>query len=165
MTKLGPVLLGNKPLHVFTIRKCQLDLIQALEKCHRLEHKVIESQRGKKLMVYNVENCKDVLSDFKNQSFLKKHGFAHFTLKDYIAYFEKSLSKDEIPHIMGLFFGYPLKDVIGFMEGSIRKTKVQGWCVFGDPRLSDQIYRGFSKAEEKMKSLLSEKSLHSILSL
>lgn len=165
MTKLGPVVLGSKPLHIFTLRKDQEDLLGALEKCKRLEFKIITSKRGTKLMVYNIENCETILRDKKNQRFLRKHGFAHFDLKAYIAYFERALSRDEMPHIMGLFFGYPLKDVIGFMEGSIKKTKVQGWCVFGDPKLSDQTYQHFSHAEEKMKTILSNRGLQAILSM
>lgn len=159
MTKLGPVVFGNKPLHVFTMRKGIDQFAEALSHCNRIKFEIIHASKGMKVLVYNEANCLRVLQDKRNLNFLRSEGF-EMTLQDYIYYFVCALERNEMPHIMGLFFGYPLKDVLGFMGNpKLKKTKVQGWCVFGDPKVSDRVYHSFTKAEEKMKYLLSRKGL------
>ncbi len=159
LTKIGPLVFDKKPLHVFTIREGLEDFILAIESCSKLDYRIIHSQRGTKLMIYNIKNCEEVINNKTNNKFLKRQGY-HLDLNGYLNYFEKELSKDKIPHIIGLFFGYPLKDVMGYMGYiDLEKTKVQGWCVFGNPSLSDRIYHSFIKAEDRMSKYLIENGI------
>lgn len=156
LTKLGPVIFGSKPIHLFSFKEHPYDLIHALNRCQKVKYRLIESVKDIKVLIYNEKNCSELLEDKRRIRFLKSQGY-NMTLDMYLDFFESSLKANEIPHIIGIFFGYPVKDVIGFMgDKRLKKTKVQGWCVFGDPRLSDRIFSSFLLAEQRMVSLLNE---------
>lgn len=55
----------------------------------------------------------------------------------------------QIPHEIGLALGYPVKDVLGFMELlPLDNTACCGWRVYGDPKPSLQKSQAFQKARQ-----------------
>jgi len=69
------------------------------------------------------------------------------------------MEQECIPHEIGIFLGYPLKDVIGFMgHPSLKLTKINGWNVYGDSRLSDEKYIKFNNAKQQIKKMLEKVS-------
>jgi hypothetical protein len=76
------------------------------------------------------------------------------------------VKKGKIPDEIGIFLGYPLKDVMGFIgHASLKLTKVNGWRVYGDPRISDEKHNDFRKAKEYVNGLLLHNSPSNILAL
>ncbi|SHK60846.1 Protein of unknown function [Tepidibacter formicigenes DSM 15518] len=60
------------------------------------------------------------------------------------------MKNGSIPDEIGVFLGYPLKDVMGFIgHPSLKLTKIKGWRVYGDSRLSDKRYMEFFNARKK----------------
>ncbi|MCD7724150.1 MAG: DUF3793 family protein [Clostridiales bacterium] len=54
--------------------------------------------------------------------------------------------QEEFPHEIGLFLGYPLQDVIGFMKNKGSNCKCTGcWKVYGDEREASRIFAMFDK--------------------
>jgi hypothetical protein len=76
-------------------------------------------------------------------------------MEGYLNLLLDKMQTGEIPDEIGIFLGYPLKDVIGFIgHTSLKLTKINGWRVYGDPRLSDEKHNSFVKAKEHMKKML-----------
>lgn len=172
--RLAPVIYGVKPIHLFSFsgnkfsrHKCLEDLKHLLDGCNKIDNIVIDCENGGiKMLVYNKVSFNEVLEDERNQCFLRRCG--HRNVKEmewYLEYFVDSLKKNIVPHEMGLFFGYPFKDVMGFMGMTrLKHTKTRGWKVFGDSRLSDERFLAFEEAEKRIDIFTFGNSIESSLS-
>ena len=59
------------------------------------------------------------------------------------------LEKENFPHEIGLFLGYPLRDVIGFIRNEGKNCKCADcWKVYGDEREAKKIFEAFRKCRE-----------------
>ena len=53
---------------------------------------------------------------------------------------------ERFPHEIGLFLGYPLEDVIGFIENRGRNSMCSGyWKSYGDPVTAQKCYKRYRK--------------------
>ena len=96
-----------------------------------------------------------LLKDSRNIRFLEGLGHQTHEIDHYISYFANALAEGKMPHEIGLFFGYPLKDVMGFMgHSNLKKTTTFTWQVYGDPRLSIQVFKDFQDAERVLREEL-----------
>lgn len=61
----------------------------------------------------------------------------------------KSLSEGrEFPHEIGLFLGYPIEDVKGFIENKAECAKCVGcWKVYGDEEKAQKAFDKYKKCE------------------
>lgn len=67
------------------------------------------------------------------------------------------MDRDRFPHEVGLFLGYPLKDVKGFMGLSPTPFSCQGpWKIYGDPRPSLALVERHRACRQRMGELLAE---------
>jgi hypothetical protein len=69
---------------------------------------------------------------------LRKAGYTDpANLEKTLVHLQGRFSKGNFPHEIGVFLGYPLKDVIGFMGWAQLPFSSQGpWKIYGDPRES-----------------------------
>lgn len=57
---------------------------------------------------------------------------------------EKLAAGGEFPHEIGLFLGYPVEDVRGFMEQGSDRCKCTGcWKVYGDETTAKELFRKY----------------------
>lgn len=80
-------------------------------------------------------------------SFLKELGY-EYTDTDYaVGRLKKRLNEDrDFPHEIGLFLGYPLGDVIGFMKNSGRNCLYSGcWKVYCNESEAVRIFQKYKK--------------------
>ena len=62
-----------------------------------------------------------------------------------------------MPHEIGVFLGYPLKDVMGFIgHPSLKLTKVNRWRVYGHTKVSDVISQRILAAKKQIKEQLDQ---------
>ena len=89
------------------------------------------------IYIYRPSMLEPILKDAQTQNFLKKYGYqndgniedALFTLSNHLC-----LAK-EFPHEIGVFLGYPLEDVIGFIENKGQDYVYCGyWKVYSNLR-------------------------------
>lgn len=58
--------------------------------------------------------------------------------------------KEEFPHELGYFLGYPLEDVVGFIRHNGENYKCMGyWKVYSRPTEKQQIFAAYDKAKEE----------------
>jgi len=69
---------------------------------------------------------------------LRKAGYVELDdLDKTLAQLQSRFTEGNFPHEIGVFLGYPLKDVVGFMGWAQLPFSLQGpWKIFGDPRKS-----------------------------
>jgi len=87
------------------------------------------------VFVYRHNRLEQMLSDDAYQSFLAQAGYERTNLDGLLEQLAYRLrTQPEFPHEIGVFLGYPLQDVIGFIENHGRNFTCCGfWKSYGDP--------------------------------
>ena len=87
------------------------------------------------VFVYRHDRLEQLLSDDAYRNFLSEAGYAGMDLNGLLAQLAYRLrTQPEFPHEIGVFLGYPLRDVIGFIENRGRNFTCCGfWKSYGDP--------------------------------
>ena len=87
------------------------------------------------VFVYRRDRLEQMLSDDAYQSFLAQAGYERTNLDGLLEQLSYRLrTQPEFPHEIGVFLGYPLQDVIGFIENHGRNFTCCGfWKSYGDP--------------------------------
>ena len=87
------------------------------------------------VFVYRRDRLEQMLSDDAYQSFLAEAGYERTNLDGLLEQLSYRLrTQPEFPHEIGVFLGYPLQDVIGFIENHGRNFTCCGfWKSYGDP--------------------------------
>ncbi|KDR96571.1 Protein of unknown function [Peptoclostridium litorale DSM 5388] len=173
VSNLGPVIAGVKPIHLFSISPSDKLKDEKIEKihhyfsrCSKISYDIFEcSDKSTKILFYNENTLDYVLSDQKNQRFLKSHGYPlNYTMDAYLGHLIEKMRECIDAHEMGIFFGYPLKDVMGFMGNpKLKFTKMAGWRVYGDPKKSDEVFANFNSAKLWFMKMLEQNSPRELL--
>lgn len=85
--------------------------------------------------VYRTDWVDRLLSDEENCRFLAQLGYECGDTRRLIAQLSRRLClQKDFPHEVGIFLGYPLRDVEGFIDNNGRNFTVSGdWKAYGDP--------------------------------
>ncbi len=169
---LGPVILGSKPSEILNIssKDSEKDIkIKEIESffnsCVRVSYEIIYKDNGSiRILFVNKEALSKALENKKCINFLKFIGYPkEYQIDEYMNVLLERLKKDEFPHEIGIFLGYPLKDVVGFMGyGKYKFYKTKYWKIYGDPEVSDMIYNKFLEDRKTMRMMISNKSLENL---
>ena len=112
----------NKKMQRFGIR------FVVLKKCCKSDSYLI--------YVYRKKLLDPILKDAQVEAFLLDHGYEEGdSLEGMLQTLSSRLCVQEsFPHEIGIFLGYPLEDVIGFIENEGRNCTCCGyWKVYGNP--------------------------------
>ena len=149
---------GVKPANLVSISK--LSFPNAEEQVNRLISNCAGSgltiltacECAERLLVYvfRADLLEKVLSDKENVQWLSRFGYeSGDTLDEKVARMLKRLSKpcgEVFPHEVGVFLGYPLEDVQGFVRYGGREAKISGyWKVYGDEEKARRIFSEYEK--------------------
>ena len=87
------------------------------------------------VFVYRHDRLEQMLADDAYQRFLTQAGYAGTDLAGLLEQLACRLrTQPEFPHEIGVFLGYPLRDVIGFIENHGQNFTCCGfWKSYGDP--------------------------------
>lgn len=155
LVKLSPTILGIKPAELLNVKmgknfdKC----CSCLGDCKDFRFIVIRDFTNlyrRQIFFYHQGCLSEILKQKANQKFLKKIGYPlTFEINRYLEILIKKLQSNIFPHEIGIFLGYPLKDVLGYMGLSpLKVVKVKGWKYYGSETLSAVQYKRFVKARE-----------------
>ncbi len=96
--------------------------------------------------VYRETQLNLILKDSNIVSFLKNKGYNSFTIEGALASLAKQLSQTDFPHEIGVFLGYPLDDIIGFIENDGKNYKCVGcYKAYTNEEIALQTFRKFKK--------------------
>lgn len=160
LLKTAAVRSGVKPGELLRVQHCyksrnsegfnfclyRADILQTL-KLNYLELRV--EPESSLILFYHRETMAKTLSDTQNLSLLSTLGYpAGCDMDDLLFFLRERFAVEKIPHEVGVFIGYPLKDVKGFMEKLPRTPVHRGdWTVFGDASESLEKMSLYRKAE------------------
>lgn len=99
-----------------------------------------------------------LINDWKNEDvkkLAKERGYDLSSIdKSLEVLSNKLMSKDEFPHEIGIFLGYPIGDVIGFIENKGKNCKCIGcWKVYCDECKAQSMFDKFNKCRAVYKQL------------
>ncbi len=169
---LGAVILGSKPAEIINVpgskedKKIKLSQIEAFfSNCSRITYRIITTHDGgKRVLFINEKSMEKVLVNKRCINFLKFVGYpADYQLNDYMDELVFRLQSEEFPHEIGVFLGYPLKDVLGFMGyGKNELVEVRNWRIYGDKEISYEVYNNFMRDKAIMKEMIETMNINEL---
>lgn len=152
---IAPTLSGNKPSSIITLGKNNADLnilwekykYIFLEKYNLNFFELKKNQNSVTILFYYSDKLKSAIYSKKHMKFLNKFGYSEkFDLYKNM-YILKERFKEACPHEVGVFLGFPLDDVICFMEKPSKRCLMCGyWKVYNDLDLAREIFADYDKA-------------------
>ena len=123
--------------------------------CGQLQEKgvsmtCLQVLRGKALIyVYRADELEKVLRDAGVRQFLASCGYGGFDVTGALNMLRIRLSSnDGFPHEIGIFLGYPLEDVLGFMENGGKNCLSCGcWKVYSNECAALAAFRRYEKCK------------------
>ncbi len=117
----------------------------------------IKIQNGRiQVLFYHSTSLDKALCNSANLRFLRSLGYPEqYSVETYVDFLISRLYKKDFPHEIGLFLGYPLKDVLGYIgHPSLKLVKINGWKIYGNDKLSNKRYESFLQARTKIRELI-----------
>ncbi|MHB1407046.1 MAG: DUF3793 family protein [Desulfitobacteriaceae bacterium] len=165
--RIGATLAGAKPAEILTfplnkgqIRSADWERSRASFLAQRLLglREIRKANGTEQVFFYHGDALDEALTHQPHLNFLQGQGYPlHYKREDYLDLLIAKLQGENFPHEIGLFLGYPLKDVLGFMgHPALKLVKTRGWKVYGSERLSDLRYESFQDARNMVLTIMSD---------
>lgn len=102
------------------------------------------------IYVYRRSGLKRYLQNQSVQEFLYKYGYYSFDLESALRQLAGRIANSkEFPHEIGIFLGYPLGDVIGFIENEGKNSKCCGcWKVYCNECEARRTFARYKKCKD-----------------
>lgn len=149
----GPALAGIKPANIVACDKTKIkDIHSEVERlnsqlnCKDIYFRVLyEHKRRTLLIVYRSRVLKKYLAREEIADFLYSYGYPYeVTIDRYINHLATRLKEDEFPHEIGAFLGYPLHDILGFINHKNEGCLLVGeWKVYKNADEARQLFERF----------------------
>ncbi|UNC93083.1 DUF3793 family protein [Candidatus Contubernalis alkaliaceticus] len=161
--RIGATLAGVKPAELINVSSGDDAFGQwqhvkaAIKNFHDMDYIVIKVKKGRRqVLFYHGAALDQTLNSYSVQLFLKSLGYPeNYTLEGYLDCLVEKLRGESFPHEIGVFLGYPLKDVKGFLGySSLEMVQVKGWRIYGNREPSLETYHKFKEAKEEFQNLL-----------
>lgn len=153
-SSVGVVYKGIKPSEIISASKEQYENCEILR--NYIEFKIISHSSSKlRLFIYNKQALKKCLDNKHVLKYLVANGYPiEFDVDNYVERLAKRIKEgNDFPHEIGFFLGYPVKDVLGFMNIiDLPHTKTMGWRMYGNTRFSETYYHKVNDAKSEIRS-------------
>ncbi len=134
----APTLIGMKTASLFRIQKKDIpDYEECLHyfnqqfKKYGIQICILQENKSSVLLyIYESASLDHILSNPLVWDILKPFHYPNQDLTKVLEHLRKRLLEDEFPHEIGLFLGYPLYDVIHFMNKSCKCKLIGHWKVY-----------------------------------
>lgn len=129
----------------------ELERLNALFEPKGLVLTVLREREGRALMyLYRTSELAGALKCPLVQAFLRECGYDSFDMEDVLQCLRARLElSEEFPHEIGVFLGYPLSDVIGFIRNDGQNCICCGcWKVYSNECEALRAFARFRKCKE-----------------
>ncbi len=107
------------------------------------------------VLFYNEEKLNKILLEEKNLNFLKRFGYKENMNIEECLNLLSSRYENVCPHEIGIFLGYPIDDVIEFIDCPNKQCLMLGyWKVYHNMEKAKDIFKKYDIAKDKMMNLL-----------
>ncbi len=142
---LGLTLVGLKPASVIRLGREDKELLR--EYRSELSRKGVEFFAikslggGTQVLAYRPDSIDALLADGDIVGFLQSYGYDCADRDTVLARLAERMRGEDFPHELGIFLGYPLDDVIGYIESGGENCLLCGcWKVYHDPSAKMRIF-------------------------
>lgn len=158
----APVISGLKISNLLSVKKEYVNKLRNLIKGTSLSMYVLLIKENKvSILLYRKKDMMIYLKDSKVKKLLKQFGYyennIYMLLKKLSLRYEYyKREKGEFPHEIGLFLGYPLEDVIGFINNNGKNSLYTGyWKVYKNVDEKKALFSKYEQIKELMIILIS----------
>lgn len=151
----APLFAKLKLSNMLIVSEGEEETVQQILRFSDIKVELISRYAGKvTLLLYREEEMIAYLAQRKVQNLLCFLGYHDFTLEELFQKFrqryqEYQWSGAAFPHEMGIFLGYPVEDVTGFIKHEGRNYLYTGyWKVYQNLQEKLQLFQRFEKAEK-----------------
>lgn len=131
---------------------------------------VCETSEKITFLLYHRRRLEDFLSQYDVKNFMKKIGYENEMLEEIlhkvcVRYTLYMKNGKDFPHEMGILLGYPIADVMGFIENNGKNFLHIGyWKVYSNLVETLKLFELFNQATENIVRMVSQGvSIHKIL--
>lgn len=103
------------------------------------------------VLVYRYRALQDRLADTGCREFLQEFGYESFELEEVFDRLQMRMGADkgQFPHEIGVFLGYPLEDIRGFIQNRGRNGLCCGeWKVYHEPEKAQKTFAKLKKCRD-----------------
>ncbi|MFQ8602088.1 MAG: DUF3793 family protein [Anaerovoracaceae bacterium] len=158
VTYCAPTLAGIKTANLFSCqcssRSSALFAVKCWNKAlnNKGVYAVLMRYRNKRALIYVYRRSKLIqdFSDSRAKEFLNIFGYGGMTLTQMLEVLSCKLSSQEdFPHEIGIFLGYPIDDVKGFIKNGGKNCKIAGhWKVYADEKRAEKLFCKYKKCTD-----------------
>ena len=158
----SPTLAGLKPANLFSVKADSMDELAReirylndeirdkgvciIPMCMKKERAVV--------YVYRISALKRYFHDEEVSSLLRLYGYEPERPEKCVKRLCKKMKEAAFPHEVGLFLGYPARDVYEFINRSARDCKCVGcWKVYGNEKEAIERFRAFDECTSFCKKM------------
>lgn len=159
----APVISGIKISNLLTIPAKSLRELSVVLKKTELSFRILYPGRERLvILIYRETELKEYLEREEVMAFIYKCGYETSDIskifpvfvKRYMRYMEL---KQDFPHELGLFLGYPIEDVEGFIKENGKNYLYSGyWKVYKDTELKIRLFKDYERVQTEIVRLLYE---------
>lgn len=158
----APLIAGLRIANIITIKREGLPTLKHILSGTGIIFYLAASNSEKlSLILYREDLMKNYLNQPKVQLLLRKMGYPKISMYELMYLFSLRYrnfidGKGEFPHEMGIFLGYPVEDVIGYIQNDGKNFLAVGyWKVYQNKREKTSLFEKFEEAKEMMILLVS----------
>lgn len=114
-------------------------------------------KRNDKVLVYLYNTCalSLLLKNPHAAALLKQYHYPLSSCHQALKHLSLRLTQDDFPHEIGLFLGYPIEDVLGFITHQGRHYLSKGyWKVYAHPDEKRALFKRFDRSKKYYLTLL-----------
>lgn len=177
----APILKDVKVANILTVEEADFKGLGYLLRGTGISYRFLKTEGGKAILyLYRKKRLQKLLQDAQVRAFLTGYGYGTKTggceedaaevdmnaaldiLSAHITLFQNG--GGAFPHEIGIFLGYPLWDVQGFLENEGKNFAYLGyWKVYRDVQGAKNIFRRFDEMKEQaLQELMCGKTLREI---
>lgn len=158
----APLITGLKVSNLLIISKGNEEVVKRiLNRTGILYYRLIQTRTKTTFLLFRRNELEEFLSDENVRNVLMKAGYKSLQidkiLRTFSLRYEAYMQGDKsFPHEMGLLLGYPVEDVVGFVENNGKNFLYSGyWKVYENQKAKVKLFDKFKVAEETLIHLLS----------
>lgn len=158
----APLITGLKVSNLLIISKGNEEVVKRiLNRTGISYYRLIQTRTKTTFLLFRRNELEEFLSDENVRNVLMKAGYKSLQIDKILRIFslryEAYIQGDKsFPHEMGLLLGYPVEDVVGFVENNGKNFLYSGyWKVYENQKAKVKLFDKFKVAEETLIHLLS----------
>ncbi len=155
--QFAPVIFGIKPSNLLIIDKRYARALKLLIENTGLKARCLEHQSGRQVwFLFREEKLQKQLQDEERRSFIENYGYtADMDMEAMLRLLARRFRQYksgliDFPHELGIFLGYPLGDVKGFIENKGKNCLYVGyWKVYENEQQARETFQLYERVRQK----------------